>query len=439
MRRRGPHVLRLAALLLGAMTLGPPAAWPGQAPTVTRYVLPGGLRLLVREDPSAQVVTVSLQVRSGSRYETPATSGISHFVQRVMIRGTTKRSARQIVEAAEDFGGAVDASGDAEYAEIRGSALAMYRDALLELVADVALAPTFPPEEVERERRLITSQIQTRAETPFSLALDTLTAQLYGPHPLGLPALGQKASVERLGREDLVGHYRRVYRGGSMVLAVSGGVERESVWRQIERLFARLPAGEVDGAEHPPAPAPSRDRRVLDRPAQQAQILMGFLGPGVGDPDYAPGKIASAILGGGMASRLFVQLRENRGLAYSLGMLNPSRRSPGYLVAYMGTAGDTIDDAEAGMRQEIERFRSEGPSLPELARAKAYVLGNLAVDRRTNARHAWYLAFFELAGVGWDYADRHVRAVEAVTAADVMRVARRYLDRPTTVVVRPRP
>jgi zinc protease len=422
---------------VAALALVPVVAGAAEAPRVTRYLLPGGLRLLVRDDPNAQVVTISLQVRSGSRYETPATSGLSNFVQRVMIRGTTKRSARQIVEAAEDIGGSVDSSGDVEYAEIRGSALAVHRDALLELVAEVALTPTFPAEEVERERRLIGSQIQTRAETPFALALDTLTVQLYGSYPIALPTLGQKASIERLSRADLVGHYRRVYRTGTMVLAVSGRVERESIRRQVERLFAQVPVGEVDEPV-PPAPTPSLERQVLDRPVQQAQILMGFLAPGLGDPDYASGKIMSATLGGGMAGRLFVRLRDDRGLAYSLGMINPSRRGPGIFVAYMGTSGDTVDSAEAGMRQELDRFRTEGPTEAELARAKAYVLGNLAMDRRTNAQHAWYLAFFELAGVGWDYPERYARALEAVTAADVTRVARRYLERPTIVVVRPR-
>jgi len=432
--RRVGLVLRLAALALVPLTVG-----ATEAPSVTRHVLPGGLRLLVREDASAQVVAVSLQVTSGSRFETPATSGISNFVQRVMVRGTAKRSARQIVEAAEDLGGSVDASADVEYAEIRGSALAIHRAALLQLIAEVALDPTFPTQEVERERKLIASQIQTRAETPFSLAMDTLLATLYGPHSYGLPTLGHKPSVERLGREDLVQHYRRVYRGGRVVLAVSGAVEREAVRRQVERLFAKLTAGEPDESERLPAAPSMGARRVLDRPVQQAQILMGFLGPGIGEPDYAAGKVMSAILGGGMAGRLFATLRDQQGLAYSLGMLNPSRRGPGYFVSYMGTAGDTVETAETGMRQELQRFRSEGPTEAELARAKAYVLGNLAMDRRTNARHAWYLAFFELVGAGWDYPGRYARAVEGVTAADVARVAQRYLERATTVVLRPRP
>jgi predicted Zn-dependent peptidase len=437
MRRPWAHLLSAAALVL--MPLAAEAADAPDAPGITRYVLPGGIRLLVREDPTALVVSVSLQVRSGVRYETPTTSGISNFVQRVMIRGTAKHSARQIIEVIEDIGGAVDASADAEYAEIRGSALAAHRNALLELIAEIALSPTFPPEEVERERRLIVGQIQTRAETPFSLALDSLVAQLYGPHPYALAILGQRASIERLQREDLVSHYHRAYRAGSMVVAVSGRVERNSVRREVERLLAKTPAGEIDPAEHLPAPAPASEHLVLDRPAQQAQILMGFLGPGIGEPDYAAGKVMAAILGGGMASRLFTRLRDSRGLAYSLGMLSPNRLPPGLLVAYMGTAPDTVEEAETALRQEIERFRSEGPTSGELARAKAYVLGNLAVDRRTNARQAWYLAFFELVGVGWDYPERYTRALEAVTASDVIRVAQHCLGRPVTVVVRPRP
>jgi predicted Zn-dependent peptidase len=427
------------ALGLGALALVPLDASPADAPTVTRHVLPGGLRLIIRQDATAPVVAVSLQVAAGSRFETPASSGISNFVQRVMVRGTAARSPQQIVEAAEDLGGAVDASADVDYAEVRGSALAMHGGALLDLIAEIALTPTFPAAEVERERRLITSQIQTRAETPFPLAMDTLLARLYGAHPYGLPALGGKATVERFGRDDLVAHYRRVYRADRMVLAVSGGVEPDALRRRAERLFATLPAGRLDDAAPPPAPPATAERTVLDRPVQQAQILMGFLAPGIGEADYAAGKVMSAILGSGMSSRLFVTLRDQRGLAYSLGMLNPSRRGPGYFAGYMGTAAETIDGAEAGMREEIQRFRSEGPSEAELGRAKAYVLGNLAMDRRTNARHAWYLAFFELVGAGWDYPARYARAVEAVTASDVARAAQRYLERPTTVIVRPRP
>ena len=133
-----------------------------------------------------------------------------------------------------------------------------------------------------------------------------------------------------------------------------------------------------------------------------------------------------------------LELRDKRGLAYSLGAINPSRAGPSFVVGYMGTAPASIEPAEAGMLREIERIRTEPPTAVELARAKAYLQGNLAMDRRTNERQAWYLAFFELIGAGYDFPDRYTRQLSEVTAAEVQAAARRYLEHPTIVVLRPR-
>jgi zinc protease len=140
-----------------------------------------------------------------------------------------------------------------------------------------------------------------------------------------------------------------------------------------------------------------------------------------------------------MGGRLFVELREKRGLAYSVGVVNPSRRAGGYVVAHIGTESRNASAAESGLLREIERVRGDDASAEELARAKAYLLGTLAMDRRTNAREAWYLAFFEGAGVGWDFPERYARAVEAVTSDDVRRAALRYLATLRTVVLMPLP
>jgi zinc protease len=148
-------------------------------------------------------------------------------------------------------------------------------------------------------------------------------------------------------------------------------------------------------------------------------------------------KVLSVALGGGMAGRLFTELRDKQGLAYSTGALNPSRVQPSVFIAYLGTAPDNAERAEEGMRRELERIAREAVSPDELARAKAYLLGQFALDRRTNARLAWYQAYFESAGVGHDFARRYVKAVEAVTADDLLRVARAYLAAPAFVSLRP--
>src|SRR5213078_447497 len=163
------------------------------------------------------------------------------------------------------------------------------------------------------------------------------------------------------------------------------------------------------GAAAPATPVGAR--RVLERPAQQAQVLVGYLGPGLSDPAYPAVRVLGAVLGGGMAGRLFVELREKRGLAYALGVLIPFRTGTSFFVTHLGTAPENSAAAEAGL----------------LA----------ALDRRTNARQAWYLAFFEVIGAGWDFPERYAQALDAVTAADVEAAAQRFLIHPTIVVLLP--
>lgn len=428
---------RPVLVLIAGLAVAPAsAAEPGR---VSREVLPNGVRILVREDPSAGVVAVSLQIRAGSRFETLETAGITNFVHRAMLRGTARRSGVALAEALERLGGGLEASGEIEHAGVRGRALARHWEPLLALVAEATLAPTFPDDEIDKERRLILSELRTRAETPLPRSIDVLLGELYGPHPDGRGRLGTPETVARLSRGDLVAHHRAIYRPDGIVLAVSGGVERERVVRTAGRLFGRLPAPQSAPDRQGPAPgwAAPGGRHAVKMAAQQAQILTGFLLPGLDDPEYPALRVLGAVLGGGMSGRLYAELRENLGLAYSLGTLIPLRTGPTFLIAYLGTAPDNVTVAEAALQRELERIRTEPPTEAEVARAKAFVLGAIAMDRRTNARHAWYLAFGEVVGAGWDFSERYVRAIAAVTVAEVAAAARRHLERPTVVVLSP--
>lgn len=428
---------RLGALSLVVSLLG--VATCRAEPIPARHVLPNGLTLLVREEPGAAVVAASLQVRAGAGAETRETAGITNLLQRVMVRGTVKRSAAELDEALEEIGGSLSASGDVDVGEIRGEALGRYWAPLLGLLAEIAREPRLAPDEVARERRLILSQIRARADAPFSATLDALLGELYGAHPYAWPGPGLETSVARLAEPAVVARYRELYRPERLVLAVSGAVRADPVVRAVTRLFATMPRGGETSDDALPAPTPSGARRVLRRPAQQAQVVVGYLAPPVGDPDHAPLRVLAAALGGGMSGRLFVELRDKRGLAYSLGAMVPFRRGPGFLVTYLGTAPENLATAEGGVLGELDRIRAGAVKDDELARAKAYLQGTLAMERRTNARHAWSLAFFEAIGAGWDFPERYARALEAVTAADVARVARRYLVHGTIVVLEPPP
>ncbi|HKW90308.1 MAG TPA: insulinase family protein, partial [Methylomirabilota bacterium] len=187
----------------------------------------------------------------------------------------------------------------------------------------------------------------------------------------------------------------------------------------------------------PPAAAAWRETRVV--PGAQAQILMGTLAPALTDPDYPAVKVLGTVLGGGMAGRFFSELRDKESLAYTTGTRYPARVDRSYFLALLGTAPENAGRAEAALRAQLERVQRERVSDEELRIGKAYLLGNLAMDRRTNARQAWYLAAYEESGVGYEFLDRYVVAVRAVTAADVQRVAQRYLGLLRTVVVQPGP
>jgi predicted Zn-dependent peptidase len=178
-------------------------------------------------------------------------------------------------------------------------------------------------------------------------------------------------------------------------------------------------------------------RVVIEQAAQQAQILAGGLAPALQHPDHAAVKVLATVLGGGMAGRLFAELRDRQALAYTTNAFYEVVREPGVLMLYLGTAPDNAARAEAALLQEIERVRTQPVTGPELARAKGYLLGSYTMDRRTNARQAWYMGFYEVEDVGQDYPERYRRAVESVSADDVRRVARAYLGALTVVVLRP--
>ena len=432
MRRARLRAVPVAAL---ALLLG---ASPGPIAAESRKTeLPNGLTVLVNENPAAPLVAVSLFIRVGTRWETADDAGITTLLQQVLAKGTTSRSALEIALAAERIGGGIGASSDADFSEIRGTALGRHWRTLLELIADIALHPSLPADELDGERRQLLRAIRNRQDQPYPVAFDAVLARLYGGHPYGAPPLGRAAALERLDGSALRAHYERYYRAGRMILSVSGDVSNAEVVTEAARLFSESPPGAGGPDAAVPAVAGAPGRVGVAHPSAQAQVLMAFLAPSVAHPDYAAMKLLVTALGGGMGGRLFTELRDKQGLAYSTGAAYPSRVGPSYLLTQMGTAPANAARAEEAMRQEIERIRDTGISERELRRAQTYLLGQFALDRRTNARLAWYAAFFESAGVGHDFARRYERDVEAVTVRDVRRVASIYLVAPTVVSLGP--
>jgi predicted Zn-dependent peptidase len=357
----------------------------------------------------------------------------------VMVKGTTRRSGAELAEAVAGLGGKISAQGEVDYSEIRASSLARFWRELLSLTAELALQPRLAPEEVDRERDWLLSRVQRRLDNAPARAFDEFYSLLYQPHPYGLPTLGTPASLKRIDHAAIVARYREFFQPARMVLTISGQVRTDETLAEVQRLFGGLSPGGGGGEPSSPPPAPAGRRRVIEQEAQQTQILVGGLAPALDGADHAAVKVLSTILGGGMAGRLFVELRDRRALAYTATAFYEPVKEPGALVLYLGTTPESAAQAEQALLAEVARVQREPVSDDELRRAKRFLLGRYAMDRRTNERQAWYLAFYEVERTGIDYPDRYRRAVEAVTAADVRRVARAYLGTLTTVVLGPRP
>src|ERR1700682_445172 len=426
--------LALAALLI----LLAPAAASAQSDGVTRTRLPNGLTVLVRENPAAPVVAYSLMVKMGTRTETPDIAGISNLLQQMLVRGTEKLNGEQIAEAADRMGGSIDAYGDADYSEITATALSRNWREMLELVGDCALRPTLPDGTVRAVRDFLGRQIRNRGDKPFDVASDKMRAVLFGSNPYAWDPLGRRESVEKLTRDALLAYYRRYYVPGQLVLAVVGDVQTAQIVAQAQRIFGAMTAGTAALPAVPAPPAMAATREVTIVPGAQAQILMAALAPALTHPDHPPLKVLTSLLGGGMASRFFSELRDQQALAYTTLAQYPSRVDTSALISILGTAPENVAKAEPALVQQLERIRSQPASAEEVAVGRAYVLGSQAMDRRTNARQAWYLAFYEIAGVGYEVLDRYAADVKNVTPADVQRVAQKYLSVTRTVIVQPK-
>jgi len=437
MSRRHGIALGLLVLALASALTAARAQAPTESVRTTR--LDNGLTVIVRENPVAPVVAMALLVRMGSRWETAGNAGISNFTHAVMVKGTTRRGGAEIAEAVAGLGGKITAAGDVDYSGIQAAALARFWRELLEITAELALQPRLAADEVDRERDWLLSRVQRRHDNAPARAFDELYARLYGPHPYALPNLGTAAALPRIDHAAIERWYRAFYRPERMTLSVSGQVGADEVVAEARRLFGGIPGSTPAPDPAVPAPSPAGGRAVIEAPAQQTQILVGGLAPSLDHSDHAPVKVLSTILGGGMAGRLFVELRDRSALAYTATSYYEPVKDRGVLVLYLGTAPATSARAEQALLREIQKVRDVPVSDDELARAKGYLLGRYAMDRRTNERIAWHLAFEEIEGVGRAYPERLRRQVEAVTVVDVQRVARTYLGATTTIVLGPSP
>ncbi len=416
----------------------PPAPRPGEAGFV-RVELENGVVLLVKPEPSVPLVAMRGVWKGGLRYENRRNNGINNLIASLITRGTATRSGDEIVEAVESMAGSIGGFTGRNSLGIRLETLSRYWTDSLEILADCLLAPAFPEEEFAREKQLSLQEIDTRDDNLTGAAFRLFQRTLFQRHPYRLSVGGEQASVQRLGRGSLQRYFRKHFRPSGLVMTVVGDVDPDAVVAETYRLLGAPMAAAAAPPAVPREVVPRAARRAdLTLPKQQAHVLLGFPGVSVVDRDRFALEVLAAVLSG-QGGRLFVNIRDQRGLVYRINAFSLEGLDPGYFAVYGATSPDKVDVLVREIRAELKRVRREAVPAAELGRAKRYLIGHHDLSLQQRSTLASTVAFNELYGLGYGAHLAYAGAIQAVTAADLRRVAKRYLSprREVLAVVRP--
>jgi zinc protease len=398
---------------------------------IARTVLSNGIVLLVAENPVADIIAARIFIRAGSCNENPQQSGLAHLLSTVLTKGCDGLSSLQIAEHVESMGAGLSADSAADYFLVSLKTVTADFADILGLAGRIMRSPTFPEVEVELERRLALQDIRSQKEQPFTIAFDQLRQVMYQNHPYAMSVLGDETTMGGLTRADLVKYHQTYFRPDNIVISIAGQVTLEDAVTLVENIFGDWQApSEPLPIVHFPHIKVEPQQRLKVQQTQQSVIMLGYLGPSVLAPDYAALKLLSTYLGNGLSSRLFVELREKRGLAYEVSAFFPTRLHPGSFVVYMGTAPENTSIALTGLRTEVDLLSSNQLEESALQASKNKILGQYALGKQSNGQIAQVYGWYEILGLGIDFDFLFQELISSVTVKDAIAAANQYLREP---------
>ncbi len=398
---------------------------------IHRTVLNNGIVVLVAENPAADIIAARVFVRAGSCNEQPGQAGLSHLLSAVMTKGCDGLSSLEIAEQVESTGASLSADTSTDYFLLSLKTVTSDFAEILALAGRILRSPTFPEAQVELERRLTLQNIRSQQEQPFTIAFEQMRQAMYQNHPYAMSVLGNEATMNRLTRSDLVEYHQTYFRPDNVVISIAGRVTLTDAVALVEQVFGdwELPTQPLPKITLPEIRVePQHQLKPIQ--TQQSIVMLGYLGSSVMSVDYAPLKLLSTYLGNGLSSRLFVELREKRGLAYEVSAFYPTRLYPGSFVVYMGTAPENTSIGLNGLRKEVDLICTTQVSEDALQAAKNKILGQYALGKQTNGQIAQIYGWYETLGLGINFDSEFQKLITSVSAQDAMAAAARYLQEP---------
>ena len=410
----------------------------GDGGLVRRTTLPGGLRVITEQVPGVRSVAFGIWVNVGSRDETGAQMGSAHYLEHLLFKGTSRRSALDISASIEAVGGDLNAFTTKEYTCYYARVLDVDLPLAIDVVCDVVTDALIRTEDVEQERGVILEEIAMHEDDPTDVVHDDFASAMFGDTPLGRPILGTTDTIAGITRRSINAFYRGKYRPERMVVAAAGSLDHDTVVRQVRQAFSHVldHSADVSAARPVRRPRPhAAGIKVTTRPTEQAHLVLGVPGITRSDQRRYALSVLSTALGGGMSSRLFQEVREKRGLAYSVYSYAQGYSDDGMFGVYVGCLPGKVDTVLDVCLTEMQQVAQSGLSDDEIARGKGQVRGATVLGQEDTGARMTRIAKSELHDDPLLSIDELLGRVDAVTSDDIRTVAHDLLTGPTTLAV----
>lgn len=390
-------------------------------------MLDNGVTFIEIKRDYTETMSVVFFVRGGTVRETPENNGIGSLFSSVWVKSS------ELLKKIEFYGGGVGASVGSDFMETSFSIPSEYFDELIDYYEILLLDPRIDNKIFEHDKNLQKEGIKASDDNPESRAFRGFMAATYDSHPYGLSSEGTLESVDTLTPEDLEKYAGKMLQGTNITVAVAGKYTDKQLER-IKSVFAKLPKGEPFNADC--AMSGLKEEKTItdhDDDLQQAKLYVGYEAPSAADSDYPAVKVITDILGGGMSSRYFNELRKEKGYAYSVGAAYPSRICSSRYIAHIGLAEENVPDAVESIQRMNREFVNDLDE-KELEAVKNYMLGRILIDSQTNSKQAWYACFFQNAGLGSEYFSNYIDVLKKITLKDIKKAAKIF-EKPKTVFI----
>lgn len=406
-----------------------------QADGVAVRVFPNGLKWIHRPVTHNRIMAFQLFVPGGAVLEPDELSGVTQLMASTMVKGTVNRSALVLAQEMELLGASFGLDAQPDVLAAGGQVTVDKWAPTFDLFEDVLLYPSFPPDEVEKEREALLNALKTKDEHIFTVAEELFRREMFGGHPYGRPDEGTEESVAKITRDQLRDWHRQRVSPRGAVLVTVGRVPISALTRRVEKLAKAWTAVGTPGPSGSSIVYPSKDRSAQgEGKFEQAYLMVGYPAPAVSSNDYPAMKLINALLGGGMSSPLFQSVREEGSLAYEVSSFYPSRKAGSAFVVYAGMDPQNLGLAEQKVRSVLADFAAKPPSPQDLEDAKTYIRGHYLMDHQTNGRIAWYLGWWEILGKGYAYDKVYPDVISALTAEEIHRISQDLFARPSVTV-----